>query len=87
MSALAGWPWPSVFDAELAAFCSGVALLVLMMLSSAAVLFRDIIDAAVSHHGALAESLIGSGAHACEECSGDAGPAPEVSTTGPGARC
>jgi hypothetical protein len=71
------------------AFCSGVALLVLMMLSTAALLFREIIDAAVDHHGASAESLIGRDGHACEECSGDGGtaPAPAASTTGPGARC
>jgi hypothetical protein len=71
------------------AFCSGVALLALMMISTAALLFRDIIDAAVDHHEASAESLTARHGHACDECSGDGGrvPARAASTRGPGARC
>ena len=88
MSELACWAWLSGLDSPWIALCSGVALLMLMMLSSAALLFREILDAAVGRQRAPADRLTARDGHACEECSGGVGPGsgPGASTTDPSAR-
>lgn len=87
MSELARWAWLSGFDGPWIAFWSGVALLVLMMVSSAALLLREMLEAAVGREQARATWLSARDRHACEASLGDVGPGPGASTTDPEARC